>query len=105
MIVVLLVIIILILAPWMLGVLVAAAALYGTWVLIVAGVSVVALVAILIALGIRMLFFPPETAADRLAARNREFNRKCMQEARQRREKAASLAGDASDASHTSDSR
>jgi hypothetical protein len=94
MIAVLLIVIIVILAPWVLGLLVAAAAVYGTWVLVVAGVSAAALTVIGIILTVRALFFPKETAADRLAASNREFNKRYLQEARAKRATGGAEASD-----------
>lgn len=78
---ILLLVIIFLLAPWLVGVVLAAAAVYGAWVLVVAVAGAAALVILGIALAGRALFFPKKTAGDVLAEKNKEFNRKYMEQA------------------------
>lgn len=85
MIVILLLVIIFILAPWLIGVVVGIAALYGVWVIFAAGLAAAALLLIGAALGFRALFFPKKTRADALAASNKEFNRKYVEQAEKER--------------------
>ena len=81
MIVILLVVIIFILAPWLIGVVVAMAAAYGVWVMFIAAAAAALLVLLGIAFIVRALFFPKKTAGDLLAVKNKEFNRRYMEQA------------------------
>ncbi|VVN64505.1 hypothetical protein [Pseudomonas fluorescens] len=81
-IIILLVVIITILVPWVLGLLVAAAAVYGAWVLIVASLGAGALLLSIVFLAVRAVFFPKKTPADALAVSNKEFNRKYVEQAK-----------------------
>lgn len=81
MIVILLVVIIFILAPWLISVVVAMAAIYGVWVMFIAAIAAALLVLLGIFFTVRALFFPKKTAGDLLAVKNKEFNRRYMEQA------------------------
>lgn len=84
MIVFLLVLIILLIAPWMFWWFVGAVA---TWALVLSVLGAAALIFWTVFRLYRAAFPPEDAASARLAAKNREFNRKCLEESRQKRER------------------
>lgn len=85
---VVLVIIAVILAPWLVGVAVALAAAYGLWLVAAAVLTFVAMLVLALVLSPLAFFNRRPSAENALRERNKEFNRKYMEEARLKREKA-----------------
>lgn len=82
---VVLIVILVVLAPWLLGVAAFLIAAYGVWVLVSAAVVAIAMLVVVV-IFLPLAFLRRNEAPDPLAAANKEFNRKYREQANLDRE-------------------